>query len=194
MVQEPRDHPERNQMKLIAVTGEIGTGKTELLSDLANHFLKTGRTIDGFCAEASGRVPGENYAARYDLRWIASGKSIPFAQRDENRFPPYRFNPAATKAVRAWATALETGPPLDLLILDEFGPVEALGGGHVAIWPQIKTANPEVVVIVTREWLLEIIEKKLDHIFQTRLDAGQPNALQKLIRFCRIKNDNGIFE
>ena len=68
--------------------------------------------------------------------------------------------------------------------MDEFGPLEAQGGGHASYWDLIQKAHPEVVVIAVRDHVVREIETCLGLPFDVVVDATSPNAsgnLQSLV-------------
>lgn len=174
---------------LIALEGPVGSGKTTLLSTLAAWYEGEGRRVDGFLAIAGERGEPGRGAMRYDLRLVASGRTLPFAYRDDHARPPYRFDADTAEALQRWADGLPSDPPPDLLLLDEFGRVEAEGGGHLALWPAVEAAGPEVVAVAVREGVLEAVEQRLGRRFDVRVDASEPGAWESLRAACRAHQD-----
>ncbi len=176
-------------MFLIAVEGPVGGGKTTLLSGLVEWFRAQHLSADGFLAVAGDRAVGRRGAESYALRMVASDESMPLAVRDPSRTPPYRLLPEATAYLEVWAEGLKEQPPLHLLVLDEFGPMEAAGGGHMALWPALEEAVPAVVVVAVRTGLVGAIEKRLGRSFDLRVDATAPGAWNELRVACRAHRD-----
>lgn len=183
-------------MLLIAVTGPPGSGKTTLLAHLADWHLARGRSVDGFLAEAGPRRTPDTGAERYDLRWPGTGERMPFAERDSAQRPPYRFSEEAAARTAAWSRGLADQLPVSLLVLDEFGRIEAEGRGHMALWPSVEAAAPDVVVIAVRSGVEERIERQLGQAFDLRVDARDPDAWQRLRSAC-VEHDDwtrvGVF-
>jgi nucleoside-triphosphatase THEP1 len=167
-------------MVLVAVTGPIGSGKTTVLSSLVQWGKEHLKSVDGFSALPQGRLDPQKGAQQYFLQMIASGKTIPFARRVESLSPPYRIDPQALSELSAWATSLSGLHPLSLLVLDEFGPLEARGQGHMGHWELLRKSNPEVVAIAVRDGSLRDIEQRLGILFDVVIDATAPDALTKL--------------
>ena len=178
-------------MLLIALTGPVGSGKTHALAGLAAWAKDRGTPIDGFVARADGRVEGRGAADRYTLGWVATGESMLFAEWTGTRGAdgvPYRFAPETSARVLAWAEALAGDSP-GLVVLDEFGPAEAAGGGHAAAWPAIAAADPAVVVIAVRDGLVPDIEARLGRAFDVTVDAAAPDAAETLRALCVAQDD-----
>jgi nucleoside-triphosphatase THEP1 len=167
-------------MILTAVIGPVGSGKTSILSSLSDWAAKNGKSVDGFLAIPHERAVSRQGAHHYIIRQIASGKQLPFVVRDESLTPPYRVDTRSLEGLAAWAGTLATRHALDLLIMDEFGPLEARGEGHMQYWDLVAKSNPEVVVIAVRENLVREIEKRLGVPLDAVVDVTSPNALEHL--------------
>lgn len=148
-----------------------------------------GRPADGFLARAHRRDNPHMGADRYDLEWIRDGHAVPFARRTPTGIPSYAFDDDAFAEVRAWARDLPSHPPLSLVLLDEFGQLEARGGGHLGAWPDLAKADPEVVVVAVRAGLAETISTRLGRDFDIILDAERPDAWDNLRAACREHRD-----
>lgn len=167
-------------MVLVAVIGPVGSGKTTVLSSLAQWAKEKSKSVDGFLAMPHDRIVPHKGAQQYVLEMIASKKQLPFAIRDKSFTPPYRIEPAALNDLGAWAGTLAEQHPLSLLIMDEFGPLEARGEGHMNYWNLIAKSGPEVVVVAVRENHVREIEKQLSLSFDVIVDVTLPGALEQL--------------
>jgi nucleoside-triphosphatase THEP1 len=167
-------------MVLVAVTGPVGSGKTTLLSSLVEWGKEHLKSMDGFLALPQDRPVASKGAQQYSLRMIAQGNVLPFARRDASLSPPYQIDPGTIAELSTWAASLASAPPLSLLVLDEFGPLEARGEGHMHHWDAMCRANPEVVAIAVRDGSLRDIEQRLGVLFDMVIDATAPDALPKL--------------
>ncbi len=58
----------------------------------------------------------------------------------------------------SWAASLQGHHPLSLLILDEFGPLEARGDGHMKHRESVQATKPEAVVVAVREKVVREFE------------------------------------
>lgn len=197
-------------MLLVGCVGDVGSGKTTLLEDLAAWAMARGRRVDGFTAPAGARgvagrassgagassgtrPPARRGSDRYDSHWLADGVVTPFVVRDAGAGsggrPPYRVDPGAAARDAAWAARLADGDAPDVVILDEFGPLEAAGGGHAAVWPAVREADPGVVVIAVRPSAVEAVEDALGQRFDVRVDAASPRAAEQLRGVCVAQAD-----
>jgi nucleoside-triphosphatase THEP1 len=167
-------------MVLVAVTGPVGSGKTTVLSSLSSWTKEQGKSVDGFLALSHDRVEAGKGAEEYVLQLIASGTQHPFVKRDTSLTPPYRIDFGTMSELAAWAGSLKLQHPLSVLILDEFGPLEARGDGHMKYWESVQAAKPEVVIIAVREKVMREVEAKLGSPFDVVFDVTQPDVLENL--------------
>ncbi len=161
----------------------MGSGKSTLLATLAAWWRARGKRLDGVISEASSdREPGRG-AAAYVLRWPGTGDSVPFARRDETRSPAYQFDDAAWERLSNWGAKFASAPPAPLIILDEFGRLEASGDGLMQLWTAIAMADPEIVVITVREEVAAAIEARTGQ-FDVRVDPRAADAWDRVRAAC----------
>jgi nucleoside-triphosphatase THEP1 len=176
-------------MLLIGILGPVGSGKTALLRKLAAWWRNQGKEVDGFVAVAGERAPGMGGALRYEIEMLKTLGHYPYAVRDESLQPPYRFDDETSAVLVRWADTLRDLDPPSLVILDEFGPVEAAGGGHMALWTQICSSKPEVVVVATRKGLENAIQSQLGRKFDLQIDVDSSDAWETLRQTCIAHSD-----
>ena len=175
---------------LVGVTGGRGDGKTTLLAGLLDFLRREGRPVDGVLAEAEGR-PGHGLGAeRYVLRWPLLGEEAPLCERTGQGDPPYRFFDETWTKVAHWAEGLahqSTRP--EVIILDEFGRLEARGDGFVRHWSTLLRAEPAVVVVALRQGATAEIAGRLGQPFDLIVPANEPHALERLCELCAAARD-----
>lgn len=182
-------------MLLIALEGSPGSGKTTSLVELAQWAGAQGLHVDGFAQVATGpRVgPGQG-AAGYDLLPLAGGDAqwaqTPFARRESiEREPaadpsvrplPYTFAPDVLEQVHSDIVQRVEGPDgiPDLVLLDEFGRLEAQGGGHMALWPLFESKQPGTVVMIVRQGLRDALEAQLGRRFDRVIELPHPDSVE----------------
>lgn len=173
---------------LVAVTGHPGEGRTALLAGLAADFRAAGRRVEGLLAVAEGRDEPGCGARRYRLHVLGESGEHPWAERvadaGSDVLPSYEFHAAVLPHLRLWADGLRGRPPADLLVLDEFGPLEARGEGLMPLWPALAASGPMIVVLSVREHVVAEIEQRLGRRFDVRIDAGSPDAATRLRQVC----------
>ncbi len=173
-------------MLLIAVTGPPGSGKTTALAELAAWVASEGLRAEGFVQPTVGiRTPRRRGAPGYDLRHLGSDTTLPFARRDRSSRGaiPYTFDAEALDRAHGWVrTALADDPP-HLLVLDEFGRVEAEGGGHMALWPAVEAADPAIVVVAVRQGVVERVQAQMGRSFDRVVRVeGDPSEAAETLR------------
>lgn len=167
---------------LIALIGTPGSGKTRLLVELAAQQRARGSKVEGFVAAAGTRRAADEGAQDYRVKLLATGDELPWALRDESLAPPYRFDATTFSKLQTWSEGLELNAPL--VVLDEFAKFEARGEGLLPLWTTIQSRRPRIVVMAVRAGLVDEIEEKLGRRFDLRIDANEPNALERLERAC----------
>jgi len=130
---------------LVLVTGKPGAGKTPAMRGAAAALQERGVSVAGF---AQIPVWAEGGKGGYVVRDLASGEERTLAvkvgeERGEHG-TPFRFESAGFAFARA---ALERARTGSVLILDELGPVELRGGGHM---PAVRRAlaRPGLAAVV----------------------------------------------
>lgn len=114
---------------LVVVTGKPGVGKTPAMRGVAAALRERGVSVAGFV-----QIPvwGEQGKGGYTVRDVATGEertlAVKVGERRGEHGTPFRFEPAGFAFTRA---ALERARAGSVLILDELGPVELRGGGHM---------------------------------------------------------------
>lgn len=168
-------------MLLVAVTGPAGSGKSSVLVELAAWAASEGLDVDGFAQPAVGDRPSPRRGAPgYDLVHLGSDTRLPFARRDRTARGaiPYSFSREALAAAHGWVRTSMAGNPPHLLLLDEFGRVEAEGGGHMALWAEVDAANPDIVILAVREGVVPQVEARLGRSFDRVVEVG-PGRLEE---------------
>jgi hypothetical protein len=175
---------------LIAVTGSPGHGRTALLTALAAEFRAAGQRVEGVLAVAEEQPAEAKSAPRYRLHMLGETDELPWGERLPTEPaagaapPPYVFNAETHRRLRLWADGLRTLPPAPLLVLDEFGQLEARGEGLMPLWPTLAAAQPHIVVCSVRANHVAAIEARLGRRFDLCIPALAPDAAQQLRRAC----------
>ncbi len=176
-------------MLLIGIIGDVGDGKSTLLTKLADWWREQGKTPDGFIAVAGERIPGRRGAERYTLLLLRESSQLPYALHDTLVVPPYVFDAQTEFALTRWADHLKDNGSPSLVIIDEFGPREAAGNGHIALWDRVRDARPEIVIAAVRKGLEASIEERLGARFQILIDVASGDSWERLRQSCAEHSD-----
>ena len=147
-------------MRLTILSGPRGQGKTSRLCEYAAAMADRGRTVGGI---ASPAVYENDRRIGYDLLDLRSGsrRRLSRIAAEPGSSPTvgvFQFDDAAINAGnRAIVSALRDG--VDVLAIDEVGPLELDGGGWA---PGVRLAlqsheTPGELILVVRPSLLEVL-------------------------------------
>jgi nucleoside-triphosphatase THEP1 len=163
------------------LTGERDTGKSLLCTELAAQARARGLDVAGILTAQSGP---ELHAARevIDLR---TGSSRLFGRPARDGTDPLTPGWELASDVFSWATGvLLAATPCDLLIVDELGPLELLGGrGWVGALDVLRKGDFGAALVVCRLSLLDELEAKLGTapMQSFQVDPHQSDALADVI-------------
>jgi nucleoside-triphosphatase THEP1 len=146
------------------LTGERGTGKTLVCTQLVAAARARGLDVAGIVTGRSGPEPGDPRQV-VDLR---SGESRPFGAKTSHDDASTSSNPLTPGweyegEVFDWANeALGRATPCDLLIVDEVGPLELEGGrGWMQALAVLRSRDFGAALVVCRPSLLDDLEASL---------------------------------
>jgi nucleoside-triphosphatase THEP1 len=175
---------------IIGITGAPGTGKTHVLARLIDYLTRTGRSFDGFLSVAGNRVSSTAGAGRYQLHFPVSNSEIELCHRVESGSPPYVFNEAAWQLTDKWLKNLESAPGKpEILILDEFGKLEAKGQGFAQFWQRVYALRPHLIILAVREGSQAALEKTLAFNFDLMIRADDRSVIEQLVGYCQTIED-----
>jgi len=145
---------------LVVVTGAPGSGKTPAVASAAEVLAARGVRLAGFVQEAI-MVAGEKTG--FHIRDLARGEVHPLAVRvapgDGEHGTGFRFDPSGFAVARR---ALEAATLGDVIVVDELGPVELRGGGHMpALLRVIRRRRPAACLLVVRRTLIPTLLGRL---------------------------------
>lgn len=176
---------------IFVLTGPVHGGKTTFLESSLARWASRGLAPGGFLSIA---VTGASGTTGYDLLELKTGRRHPYLRRggepDAERIGPFFFVPSTLERARS---IIREADPRELLIVDEVGPLELLGGG---LWPALREAlsRPGMrCLLVAREEILEDLATALAPVVPLVFDVRDPNV-QKLMDgslFGTVKVDDG---
>jgi nucleoside-triphosphatase THEP1 len=145
---------------ILVVSGKVHGGKTTFVSRLTEVLKSDQLSLAGFIC--TGSFSGGRRSA-YTLVDLDDGTTVPFATIGERdgwiRFRRFCFNPEAVKeGERIIRKGIEKG--VDLVVLDEVGPLELEGGGWSPLLGFLEKQHSTMQLWVAREGLLEDISHR----------------------------------
>jgi len=148
-------------VRMVIVTGPVDSGKTETVLALADRLQLEGVPLAGF-VQIGERESGRKVGFR--LRDIASGEEAAlaiFGERSEGDFGTrFRF---LDEGFQLGSEALARVQPGGVVIVDELGPVELRGAGHMpAVQRAIKKLGIAGAVVVVRRPLVPALLAALE--------------------------------
>lgn len=159
---------------IIFVTGEKASGKSTMLSLLADRLKKEDFNIGGIIQPGIWK---ENKRYGFDILDLTSGRTMPLCRTDgpESGITagPFRFFP---DAVQFGTSALTSDGMLekDVIILDEIGPLEIQGAGWHDSLTYLTAQYNGLLIISLRPTLLEKVcsrySVQADRIFDAKND------------------------
>jgi nucleoside-triphosphatase len=169
---------------VIVATGAPGSGKTTAVMAAARRFQSAGGRLAGFVQPA--RMSGERKTG-FDVRDLATGEAELFAEdvgkRQGDFGTRFRFR---KEGFALAARALGRARGGDLLVVDEMGPLELRGQGHLrAVQRALRTPGLRGAVIVVRRQLVPALLAELDaddaEVVEVTAEGGE-QALDAALR------------
>jgi nucleoside-triphosphatase THEP1 len=174
--------------RLFVLTGPVHSGKTTFLKKAAADWNSRGIAVGGFVCEARREPSG---IQGYDLTDLGEGTSIPFLRRAGDAggpaAGPYRL---VRGGLEKAGEILVRDARRDILIVDEFGPLELAGGGIRASFESVLAGGARCLTVVRLSLIgrfREIMRGRNPEIF--RLD--DPEATADLVRAVASLKETG---
>lgn len=138
---------------IFILTGPVHSGKTSFLRKLVDELKVKKLKIDGFLSDV---VLENKEILGYDLYDLKNEQYIPYIRRDGEegweRIGSYFFIPEALAHAKA---LIFQSRGVDILVVDEIGPLELRGEG---LWPalrQVFSSPPKGLILVVRKSILK---------------------------------------
>jgi nucleoside-triphosphatase THEP1 len=176
---------DRTDAAVVLWTGPTRSGKTTAAGRLAERAAAAGAAVAGLLAAAVGRGGRPD---GYDVVDLATGARRPLARAAEDGEADvgrFRFDPEGLAFGRA-ALAAASARAADLVIVDEFGPLELQGGGW---WPAVDGllagGFAGVLLLVVRERRAGDVARLYARWQPVRVAAAAPDAEERVLRLVR---------
>jgi len=168
--------------RLILLTGPKHSGKTIFLQKLVERLKKENFRIAGFTASS---VYEGAFLLGFDLTDIQSGRGVKFARR-KSASDTFEFSEEGYRFGREILESKETRNA-DLIIIDEFGPMELEGGG----WRKnidLLLENKKCLLLVVREELVKAV-KQLYSNLPCRTFSAEEKSFDEIITLLNKQGD-----
>ncbi len=154
--------------QMVVITGAQDSGKTTALEQVVSRLHETDRHLVGFL-QLSVREDGRKVGFR--LRDIASAREVQFADRVGHERGEhgtgFRFH---AEGFQLGHRALRGARSGGVVIVDELGPVELRGGGHMPALRRALSKSPAAVVVTVRRHLIPVLLAQLTTTTATIID------------------------
>jgi nucleoside-triphosphatase THEP1 len=146
---------------LVIITSEINSGKTQTLEKISNALKAKNISVGGFLSIAEFE---KGKKVSYHLKNIATDEEVPIAT--QRKFDTsitigkYFFYEHAFDKANDWLTDTRQ---LNVIIIDEVGPLEMRGGGFYELLTNLFQDFKGVLIIAVRNEILEEFRIKFPH-------------------------------
>jgi nucleoside-triphosphatase THEP1 len=176
---------------LVLWTGEKHCGKTTTAAQLAKTACAGGFVVAGLLAPAvyrNGRLTG------YDVLDLRNKIRASFAQRktDGNKTERFTFVADGLKLGRD-ALSSATTESADIIIVDEFGPLELRGDGWRREVDLLLTLSDALILLVVRSELTERVQELYAGVTSQVLPATEPESIDKIISILKKRCHHQIY-
>ena len=167
--------------RLILWTGPRHSGKTTSAADLAKKVKNKGFSVSGLLAPSiytNGQLTG------FDAVNISSGERIQLSQRkqatESNSVGEFTFS---KEGLKFGSNALDStsARSADLIIIDEFGPLELTGGGWRKNTDSILSDTKALLVLVVRDEIINKVKKLYETSNCIQLEAVKEDSIRKIV-------------
>jgi nucleoside-triphosphatase THEP1 len=166
-------------MMLFLWTGPRHCGKTTAAARLAHMAGRCGFRVAGLLAPSVYR---DGYLAGFDVLDLQSQARAPLAVRRDEPADVGSFH-FVQEGLRLGSRALDATATqrADLVIVDEFGPLELASGGWRRAVDSLVRADRAPLLIVVRRELADAVQEVYADVHSTILDATAPKSTLEVL-------------
>jgi len=174
--------------KLVLWVGEKHCGKTTSATNLVEIARAEGFEVAGLLAPSiyrNGRLIG------FDALELGDRTRAPLAKRQKKpgKNGAFAFVSDGLKLGNA-ALSPETTKSADLIIVDEFGPLELNGDGWRKNVDSLLASSNAVILLVIRCELADQVQQLYEHIPSRKLVATEPNSIDEVIKMLKNRHQS----
>ena len=176
------------QNELILWVGEKHSGKTTSAAELAQAARAKGFNIAGLLAPS---LYDNDELAGFDVLDLRTEARAPLASRRAGggRGEPYTFTAEGLKVGRR-ALSPDATKSAELIIFDEFGPLEISGGGWRKEVDLLLASTDAVILLVVRRELAEEVQRLYAEIRSHNFAACEKESADKVIAMLEKRGRN----
>ncbi len=171
------------QTKLILWAGPKHSGKTSRATRLVEELRRSGYTIGGFLAPSIYR---EETLIGFEILDLQNDQRVELAERskERGRVAGFTFCDRGIDLGRQ-ALRLAVESPVDLVVVDEFGPLELAGNGWRDDVEMLLRSSPLTILLVVRNEVVPRV-RQLYHAFSPpTIEASDPQAAAQVKALLR---------
>ena len=175
------------EKRLVLWVGPKHSGKTTTVGELAQKAKNEGFDVAGVLAPS---VYADELLTGFEVVDLRTGKKIPLAARKINQNQQGGFNFTQT-GLEFGSNALSTEAvkSAELIIVDEFGPLELEGKGWRENVDLLFSAVDALMLLVVRNQIAGRIQDLYKDIPCLQLDAAEPRSVTKVIELLNINRN-----
>jgi nucleoside-triphosphatase len=177
---------------LILWTGPKHSGKTMAASRLVEAARARGWTVAGCLAPS---VHENNRLVGFDIINLGNGRQTTLARRQipQEREEGFQF------VADGWALGEEALGPgatkdADLIVIDEYGPLELAAQGWRAAADRLMIATEAALLLVVREELVEEVRQLYGGIDMHEVVATEPGSVDKILALLANRRRSPTYE
>ncbi len=162
------------QARLILWAGPKHSGKTSSAARLVEELRRGGYAVGGFLAPSIYR---EKTLIGFEILDLQNDRRAGLAERSQEKGGVVGFT-FCDRGMQLGKQALQSAvkSPVDLVVVDEFGPLELEGGGWRSDAEMLLRSGPLVLMLVVRDKIVPRV-RRLYHAFSPHtIEAGHPHA------------------
>ena len=171
------------QSELVLWVGQKHSGKTTSAARLAQRACDEGFNVAGILAPSiyqKGQLVG------FDVLDLQNGVRVPLANRQANvnKSEAFVFVDAGLKVGKI-ALSSAAAKPYDLVIIDEFGPLELHGNGWRKDVDLLVSSSNALLLLVVRQESADQVQQLYANIPSRKLNSTEPASIDRVIAILK---------
>ena len=171
------------EKRCILWVGDKHSGKTTAATKLAETLQQQGCTVGGILAPS---IYKDDRLIGFDIFDIQNNLRIPLAVRDEQPHDdlPYRYHQEGLELGHS-ALSLAENKSANLVIVDEYGPLELNGKGWRCDVDHLLSKSHLPILLVVRRQVVDKVNKLYAEYISLSLDALDPGSIERVLTLLK---------